>query len=113
MPIYKAPLRDQQFVMHEVLDAVGQLKQLPRYAELDVDTLNQVVEEAGKFCEELLLPINQSGDAEGCTYDATTHSVKTPHGFKLVSMTLPRTSFTSCWRACQMRRRAPKAFRCS
>ena len=82
MPIYKAPLRDQQFVMHEVLDAVGTLKQLPRYTELDADTLNQVVEQAGKFCEELLLPINQSGDAEGCTYDPATHSVRTPHGFK-------------------------------
>ena len=70
MPIYKAPLRDQQFVIHEVLGAVDTLNALPRYADLDVDTINQVVEEAGKFCEELLLPINQSGDAEGCTYDA-------------------------------------------
>ena len=82
MPIYKAPLRDQQFVMHEVLGAVDVLKPLPRYSELDVDTLNQVVEEAGKFCEELLLPINQSGDAEGCRYDAATHSVQTPGGFR-------------------------------
>ncbi len=68
--------------IHEVLGAVDTLNALPRYADLDVDTINQVVEEAGKFCEELLLPINQSGDAEGCTYDAATHSVKTPHGFK-------------------------------
>ena len=82
MPIYKAPLRDQQFVIHEVLGAVDMLKALPRYAELDADTINQVVEEAGKFCEELLLPVNQSGDAEGCTYDVATHSVKTPRGFK-------------------------------
>ena len=82
MPIYKAPFRDQQFVIHEVLGAVEMLKQLPRYAELDADTLNQVVEEAGKFCEELLLPVNQSGDAEGCTYDVASRSVKTPRGFK-------------------------------
>ena len=82
MPIYKAPLRDQQFVMHEVLGAVELLKALPRYAELDADTMNQVVEQAGKFCEELLLPVNQSGDAEGCTYEASTRVVKTPRGFK-------------------------------
>ncbi len=82
MPIYKAPLRDQQFVIHEVLHAVDSLKVLPRHAEIDADTINQVVEQAGKFCEELLLPINQSGDAEGCTYDAACHSVRTPQGFK-------------------------------
>ena len=82
MPIYKAPLRDQQFVMHEVLGAVDMLKALPRYTDLDAETMNQVVEEAGKFCEELLLPVNQSGDAEGCTYDLATHSVRTPRGFK-------------------------------
>ncbi|MDQ3187803.1 MAG: acyl-CoA dehydrogenase C-terminal domain-containing protein [Pseudomonadota bacterium] len=82
MPIYKAPLRDQQFVMHEVLGAVELLKASPRYAELDADTMNQVVEQAGKFCEDLLLPVNQSGDAEGCTYTASTRVVKTPRGFK-------------------------------
>ncbi len=82
MPIYKAPFRDQQFVIHEVLGAVDMLKALPRYADLDADTINQVVEEAGKFCEELLLPVNQSGDAEGCTYDVASRSVKTPRGFK-------------------------------
>src|SRR5262245_4024195 len=82
MPIYTPPLRDQQFVLHEVLGAVDALRKMPRYAELDADTLNQVVEEAGKFCAEQLLPINQSGDAEGCHYDAKTHAVRAPAGFK-------------------------------
>jgi alkylation response protein AidB-like acyl-CoA dehydrogenase len=82
MPSYKAPLRDQQFVLHEVLGAVDHLKAMPRYADLDVDTVNQVIEEAGKFCEDVLLPINRSGDEEGCTYDPATKSVKAPQGFK-------------------------------
>jgi alkylation response protein AidB-like acyl-CoA dehydrogenase len=82
MPSYKAPLRDQQFVLHEVLVAVDALRKMPRYAELDADTVNQVVEEAGKFCEEQLLPINLSGDEEGCRYDADSKSVHTPKGFK-------------------------------
>jgi alkylation response protein AidB-like acyl-CoA dehydrogenase len=82
MPIYTPPLRDQQFVMHEVLGAVDVLKAMPRYAEIDADTLNQVVEEAGKFCADKLLPINLSGDAEGCTYDPATHGVRAPKGFK-------------------------------
>jgi alkylation response protein AidB-like acyl-CoA dehydrogenase len=82
MPIYTPPTRDQQFVMHEVLGAVDYLKAMPRYAELDADTLNAVAEEAGKFCSDVLLPINRSGDEEGCAYSTTDKSVKTPKGFR-------------------------------
>ncbi len=81
MPIYKAPLRDQQFVIHEVLGAVDALRAMPRYADLDADTVNQVVEEAGRFAEEVMLPLNRSGDEEGCTLDPATHAVRTPAGF--------------------------------
>ena len=69
MPIYTPPLRDQQFVLHELLGAADQLKDVPRYAEVDADVLNHVLEEAGKFCAEVLLPLNQTGDEQGCTYD--------------------------------------------
>ncbi|MFN9031196.1 MAG: acyl-CoA dehydrogenase C-terminal domain-containing protein [Betaproteobacteria bacterium] len=82
MPVYSPPLRDQQFLIHELLGAVDQYKRMPRYKDIDADTMNQVVEEAGKFCAEVLLPINRSGDEEGCTYDAATRSVKAPKGFK-------------------------------
>lgn len=81
MPTYKAPLRDQQFVMHELLGAVDALRAMPRYAELDADTVNQVLEEAGHFCEDILLPLNLPGDKEGCSFDAQTHAVRTPAGF--------------------------------
>jgi alkylation response protein AidB-like acyl-CoA dehydrogenase len=82
MPVYTPPLRDQQFVLHEVLGAAEHLQAMPRYAEVDADVLNQVVEEAGKFCAEVLMPLNQSGDQEGCTYDAASHTVTTPQGFR-------------------------------
>jgi alkylation response protein AidB-like acyl-CoA dehydrogenase len=82
MPSYTPPLRDQQFVMHELLGAVDELKKMPRYAEVDAATLNQVVEEAGKFCAEVLFPLNRSGDEEGCHYDPATRTVATPQGFK-------------------------------
>ncbi len=82
MPIYKAPLKDQQFILHEVLGAVDELKQSPRYADLDEDTVNHIVEEAARFCEDVLLPTNMVGDEEGCTFDPATRSVKTPRGFK-------------------------------
>ncbi len=81
MPQFKAPLRDQQFVIHELLQAVEALRTMPRYVDLDSDTVNQVVEEAGRFAQEVLLPLNQSGDEEGCRYDPKTHEVRTPAGF--------------------------------
>jgi hypothetical protein len=82
MPAYTPPLRDLQFVLHELLDAVPTLKAIPAYADLDVDTVNAVIEEGGKFCAEVIQPLNLSGDQEGCTLDQATHSVTTPKGFK-------------------------------
>jgi 3-(methylsulfanyl)propanoyl-CoA dehydrogenase len=81
MTIYTPPLRDQQFVIHELLHAIDDLRRMKPYAEVDADTVNQVIEEAGKFCAQELLPINQSGDEEGCSYDPKTHAVTAPKGF--------------------------------
>jgi alkylation response protein AidB-like acyl-CoA dehydrogenase len=82
MPQYTPPLRDMQFLLHEVLGAVETLKLLPRHADVDAETLNAVLEEAGKFASQVAAPINSSGDAEGCALDTTTHEVRTPKGFK-------------------------------
>ncbi|MDE2204623.1 MAG: acyl-CoA dehydrogenase C-terminal domain-containing protein [Burkholderiaceae bacterium] len=78
---YTAPLRDMQFVLHELLDVESHLKEMPQHAEIDADTINQVIEEAGKFCSEVIFPINQSGDREGCTYHGDG-VVTAPKGFK-------------------------------
>ncbi|KXU90678.1 acyl-CoA dehydrogenase [Caballeronia megalochromosomata] len=78
---YAAPLRDMQFVLHEVLNVEAELKSMPKHADLDADTINQVLEEAGKFCSEVVFPLNQSGDREGCTYEGDG-VVKAPAGFK-------------------------------
>ncbi|MEY2893161.1 MAG: hypothetical protein RJA98_3069 [Pseudomonadota bacterium] len=82
MATYTPPLRDMQFLMHEVLNVVEELKMLPPHADVDADTVNAVLEEGGKFAAEVLFPINLSGDAEGCTLDKTTHEVTPPKGFK-------------------------------
>jgi alkylation response protein AidB-like acyl-CoA dehydrogenase len=82
MAQYTPPLRDMQFVMHEVLDVVSALKELPAHAEMDADTINAVLEEGGKFASQVVFPLNSSGDKEGCTLDKTTHEVKAPTGFK-------------------------------
>ena len=82
MPSYTPPLRDMQFVMHEVLKVEDDFKQIPRYADIDADTINAVLEEGGKFAAEVVFPLNVSGDAEGCTIDQGSHAVTTPKGFK-------------------------------
>ena len=82
MPTYTPPLRDMQFVMHELLNVTEAFKEMPQHAETDADTINAVLEEAGKFAAEVIFPINISGDTEGCKHDRDTHEVTTPKGFK-------------------------------
>ncbi|GAA0768821.1 acyl-CoA dehydrogenase C-terminal domain-containing protein [Ideonella azotifigens] len=82
MPQYNPPVRDMQFVLHELFDVASEFKQIPAFAEVDVDTINAVLEEGGKFASQVIFPINLSGDAEGCTLDKTTHEVSAPKGFK-------------------------------
>ena len=82
MPAYIPPLRDMQFVLHEVLNVADEMRALPAHADIDADTINAVIEEGGKFAAEVVLPLNLGGDEEGCTLDQATHEVTTPRGFK-------------------------------
>ncbi len=81
MPQYTPPLRDMQFVLHEMLEVEKHLRKLPPHEDIDVDTINTVLEEGGKFCAEILYPLNQVGDREGCKLQPDGE-VKTPTGFK-------------------------------
>ena len=81
MPLYQSPIRDQRFVIHELLGAVDALRAMPRYGELDAATVDQILEEGGRFSEEVLLPLNRKGDEQGCAYDPSTRAVRTPDGF--------------------------------
>ena len=81
MAQYIAPIRDMQFVLHELLNAEDQLKQIPAHADTGRDLIDQVLEEGGKFCSDVLFPINRSGDEEGCQY-VGNGVVTTPKGFK-------------------------------
>lgn len=78
MPVYKAPLEDIRFILNEVIDAGG-LASLPGYAEATPDSIDSILEAAGQVCEELLFPLNRSGDEEGCKFD--NGKVTTPAGF--------------------------------
>ncbi len=79
MPTYRAPLDDIRFVLHDV-HGVARLAELPGFEEATPDLVDAVLAEGAKVCEEVLFPINQSGDAEGCRYEAG--AVHTPAGFK-------------------------------
>jgi alkylation response protein AidB-like acyl-CoA dehydrogenase len=79
MPTYRAPVDDYRFLLTELFDA-SQLTAYKEYAEVPPDLMVSVLEEAGRFCEEVLAPLNASGDAEGCTWEKG--EVRTPTGFK-------------------------------
>ncbi len=79
MVTYAAPLREIRFVLNEVLKA-DQLSALPGYEEATPDLFDAVLEEAAKLCVNELLPLNLSGDKEGCHYENGV--VRTPAGFK-------------------------------
>ncbi|WP_363346477.1 acyl-CoA dehydrogenase C-terminal domain-containing protein [Methylocystis echinoides] len=80
MPSYRAPVDDTLFLLNDVLQfqRFGNLK---GFADVSPDVLAQILGEAGKICEEILAPLNQSGDANGCRRDADG-GVTTPAGFK-------------------------------
>ena len=80
MPLYKAPLRDIRFVLHEVFDYADAVGKLPGYEEATPDVVDAVLEEAAKLCENEIQPLNLPGDKEGCSYENGV--VRTPKGFK-------------------------------
>ncbi len=79
MPIYRAPVEDFRFLFNEVLELDKQ-GDLPGFADLSPDLVDDILTNAGKFCEEVLQPINHSGDEEGCHFE--NGAVRTPKGFK-------------------------------
>ncbi len=79
MATYSAPQRDIKFVLHEFLK-IETLTALPGYEEATTDVIDAIIEEAAKIAEEVLFPLNQPGDQEGCLYENGV--VRTPNGFK-------------------------------
>lgn len=80
MTAYKAPIRDMQFVMHEVLGFEEHYKKIPDYANTDRELVDSMIEMAASFAENEIAPLNRSGDEEGCTFKDGV--VTTPKGFK-------------------------------
>ena len=62
---YTPPLRDMHFVLHEMLDVETRLRMLPQHADIDIATIDAILEAGGQFCTEVLYPLNAVGDREG------------------------------------------------
>ena len=79
MPTYEAPIEDFKFVLHELLQ-IERYSNLPGFEEATPDLVDAILEEGGKFMSEVVAPLNQVGDSEGCTWN--DGEVTTPTGFK-------------------------------
>ncbi|MDZ4095642.1 MAG: acyl-CoA dehydrogenase family protein, partial [Paracoccaceae bacterium] len=77
MPSYTAPVKDMQFILHDLLNIAE--TGIPGYDDLDRGFTGAVLEEAGKVATEVLAPLNASGDREGCRLENGV--VHTPKGF--------------------------------
>ncbi|WP_303292816.1 acyl-CoA dehydrogenase C-terminal domain-containing protein [Marinobacter sp. ST-43] len=87
MADYQAPLRDMRFVLNEVFDAPSLWASLPKIAEnVDPDTADAILEEAGKITSGVLAPLNREADEQGCKWDEG--EVSTPEGFKEAYQTI-------------------------
>ena len=78
MPVYHAPTKDMLFVLDEVLKISE--SDIPGYDDLDRETVQAILDEAGKLSENVLAPLNPVGDSQGCTLENGV--VRTPEGFK-------------------------------
>ncbi len=93
MATYKAPLDDMRFVLNDVFEAEKLWASMPATAEVTRDLADAILEEAGKMVEGLLLPLNRSGDEEGCQWNDTV--VTTPKGFKEAYKTFAENGWTA------------------
>ncbi len=80
MPVFKAPVQDTLFVLNDVL-GIERYSNMPGFADVGPDLLEAITAEAAKVAEEVMFPVNLSGDQEGCVRNDDA-SVKAPKGFK-------------------------------
>lgn len=77
---YKAPLEDMNFLLNQVFKIEESIGEIDVFADFDSELYSAILAEAAKFAENVLFPINRSGDEEGCTFE--NGKVTTPNGFK-------------------------------
>jgi alkylation response protein AidB-like acyl-CoA dehydrogenase len=92
MPQYTAPIRDFEFVLKDLWN-IPKYKDLEGFAEVDENLISALLEQGAKLCEEVLFPLNMSGDEEGVKYD--NGKVSVPAGFKEAYETYVQSGWTS------------------
>ncbi len=90
MPTYTPPLKDMNFILHDVLKVHE--SDVPGYDDLDADFTSAILDEAGKIARDVLAPLNVVGDSEGCTLENGV--VRTPTGFKAAFDTMREAGWT-------------------
>lgn len=80
MSDYQPQLDDVQFILQQVLNAPERISQMPAFAEVDADLMNQILDESGKFIAEQIAPLNRTGDEVGAQWK--DGAVTMPPGFK-------------------------------
>ncbi len=80
MPVYKAPVEDTLFILNNVL-GIERYNNLPGFADVSPDLLEAILGEAAKLSEEVMFPVNLSGDQQGCTRH-DDGSVTVPDGYR-------------------------------
>ena len=91
---YKAPVKEHLFLLNEVMNLQSHAN-LPGFAEATPDLMGQLLEEAARFCEGVLEPLNAVGDREGCKHDPATGAVKTPTGFAEAYRTMVESGWSA------------------
>ncbi len=79
MQKYEAPIKDIEYLINSVFK-INNYSNLDRFKKINPEITTMILEEASKFTQNVLLPLNQSGDSEGCKFEEG--DVKTPDGFK-------------------------------
>jgi alkylation response protein AidB-like acyl-CoA dehydrogenase len=90
---YRAPVRDQVFILGDVLNIDAQ-SNVQGFADASLETVEQILGEAAKFCEEVLAPLNAVGDKEGCHW-SQDNTVTTPKGFKAAYTQMVETGWSA------------------
>lgn len=93
MATYKAPLDDMRFVLHDVFQAETLWASMPATEEVNRELADAILDEAGKMVEGVMLPLNRSGDEEGCHWENGV--VTTPAGFKQAYRTIAENGWTA------------------
>ena len=104
MPIYKAPVEDVSFLLNDVFQ-IDRYDNLPGFSDASADVRDAIIGEAAKLAEEVLQPLNRTGDSEGCKRHEDG-SVTTPKGFQQASSRSPKAAGSDSPRRPSMAARA-------